>query len=577
MNHYYSHLVGQCCCQQHEMMVRKGETKVQSSITSQSAKTYKMSKNLQKPQQFSEIKACTSIVQPSTYDAKNEQGTRTLQGEIRSHVVEPQLQFAQASVPNQMNTMPLYAVDTTVPPPVTTKKEREESQTHVVDNTKVQQKDGELLKVVQMVAESLQQQIVLGMQTADMSQQCTDALIGELIKSHNRKDMDHILNNIPTFNGLEPEKCVDWVMRITNACEQSNRDFRQELKNKLELIVQNFIKGLGTDISDDKIMNRILVFFSNIPNNYHAMDKIKSIKQNDEPMPQFNQKYRTYIKRLERKAVHEMTSHTQMELYMSAINPHIAKALRTNIYYGSRYTATSVGDAMKKAEECYLKDLDMRAGLEKDREQGNADREVTCVEVNTRGRNQWQSSGEKQGSWTSQEYQENRNKPGYLRPYDRWDREDNTETRMYRNTTENSRNADTKKMYNKQSESSENSQRSWPAAVARGGYTQIVVNPMQLEDEAFTAWIQRLTESRQNRENRVQRLYRNFRKPYNDKYEPSKESGRDRYRKYQIKQKFKPVTEIEVQPIMEAYRCTYKDVEEAIDLFNLDFEECNQA
>ena len=137
-------------------------------------------------------------------------------------------------------------------------------------------------------------------------------------------------------------------------------------------------------------------------------DKIKSIKQNDELMPQFNQKYRTYIEHLERKAVHEMTSHTQMEIYMSAINPHISKALRTNIHYGSRYAATSVGDVMKKAEECYLKDLYVRAGLEKDRKQGNADREVMCAEVNTRGRNQWQSSKEKKRSWTSQEYQENR-------------------------------------------------------------------------------------------------------------------------------------------------------------------------
>ena len=139
----------------------------------------------------------------------NEQGTRMLQGEIRSHVVEPQLHFAQVPVLNQMNTVPLYAVDTTVQPPVMTKKEREESQTHIVDNIKVLQKDWELLKVVQTVAKSLQQQIVLGMQTADMSQQNTNALIGELIKSHNRRDMDHVLNNIPTFNGSEPEKCVD--------------------------------------------------------------------------------------------------------------------------------------------------------------------------------------------------------------------------------------------------------------------------------------------------------------------------------------------------------------------------------
>ena len=101
-------------------------------------------------------------------------------------------------------------------------------------------------------------------------------------------------------------------------------------------------------------------------------------------------------------------------------------------------------------------------------------------------------------------------------------------------------------MYNKQSESSENLQHSRPAAVARGGYTQIVVNLMQLEDKTFTAWMQRLMEARRNRENRVQRPYRNFCKPYNNKYEPSKEYGKDRYGKYQIKQKFKPVAEIEV-------------------------------
>ena len=146
-----------------------------------------------------------------------------------------------------------------------TKKEKEETQTHMVDNTKMPQKDEELLKVVQTVAQSLQQQIVLGMCMADMSQQCTDALIGELIKSHNRRDMDHVLNNIPSFNGLGPEKCMDRVTRIRNVCKQLNRDCRQELMNKSELMVQNLIKGLGTDISDDEIMNRILGYFSDIP------------------------------------------------------------------------------------------------------------------------------------------------------------------------------------------------------------------------------------------------------------------------------------------------------------------------
>ena len=61
VNHYYSHPVGQCCCQQHDMMVRKGETTVQSSITPEPATTYKMSENLQKLQQLSKIKTCTGV------------------------------------------------------------------------------------------------------------------------------------------------------------------------------------------------------------------------------------------------------------------------------------------------------------------------------------------------------------------------------------------------------------------------------------------------------------------------------------------------------------------------------------
>ena len=201
---------------------------------------------------------------PPTYDRMNEQGKRMLQDENRNPVVEPQIHLTQASIPSQINTVPLYAVDTTIPPPLMTKKEKEEFQTDINTDTKMPQKDRDLLKVVQTVAELLQQQIVLGMRTDDMSQQRTDALIGELIKSHNIRDMDNILNNIPTFNGLEPKKCVDWATRIKNVCEQSNRDFRQELMNKLELMVQNFIKGLGADVSDDKVMNRILGFLGGL-------------------------------------------------------------------------------------------------------------------------------------------------------------------------------------------------------------------------------------------------------------------------------------------------------------------------
>ena len=107
---------------------------------------------------------------PPTHDGMNEQGKRMLQDETRNPVVEPRIHLMQASIPSWINTVPLYAVDTTIPPPLMTKKEKEEFQTDMNVDTRTPQKDRDFLKVVQMVTESLQQQIVLGMRMADMSQ-----------------------------------------------------------------------------------------------------------------------------------------------------------------------------------------------------------------------------------------------------------------------------------------------------------------------------------------------------------------------------------------------------------------------
>ena len=138
----------------------------------------------------------------TNYNTIDKQEHRIPQGGTRPLVVEPQLHFTQPSVSNQMNTVRPHVVDTTLPPLLLTKREKEDFETHTMGNTKAPQKDEELLKVVQTFTQSLQKQIVLGMYTADMSQQRTDALIGELIKSHNRRNMGDVLNNIPIFNVL---------------------------------------------------------------------------------------------------------------------------------------------------------------------------------------------------------------------------------------------------------------------------------------------------------------------------------------------------------------------------------------
>ena len=48
----------------------------------------------------------------------------------------------------------------------------------------------------------------------------------------------------------------------------------------------------------------------------------------------------------------------------------------------------------------------------------------------------------------------------------------------------------------------------------RGSYTHILVNPTQLSDVEFTAWMDRLVEARQNRQKKKPRPYRQFRKPF---------------------------------------------------------------
>ena len=79
-----------------------------------------------------------------------------------------------------------------------------------------------------------------------------------------------------------------------------------------------------------------------------------------------------------------------------------------------------------------------------------------------------------------------------------------------------------------------------------GSYTQIMVNPMQLTDAESTNWMEKLVEARKNRQEKRPRPYRNFRRPYNDtKTELKKPTLKNRLH-----------------------------VVEAVDLYNLDVDEC---
>ena len=109
-------------------------------------------------------------------------------------------------------------------------------------------------------------------------------------------------------------------------------------------------------------------------------------------------------------------------------------------------------------------------------------------------------------------------------------------------------------------------------SLLHGSFTQIMVNPMQLQDHEFTAWLDRLVEARKNRQEKRQRPYRTYRKPYNEQ----RQQG-EKWSKPQLKRKLKPAQELEVKQIMENFNCEYNDVVEAMDLYNLDVEECATA
>ena len=103
----------------------------------------------------------------------------------------------------------------------------------------------------------------------------------------------------------------------------------------------------------------------------------------------------------------------------------------------------------------------------------------------------------------------------------------------------------------------------------RGSYTQIMVNPMQLSDVEFTNWMEKLVEARKNRQEKRPRPYRNFRKPYND--------DRIEQKKPALKNRLQPAQELDVQAIMSSFNCEYDDVVEAVDLYNMDVDECRTA
>ena len=77
-----------------------------------------------------------------------------------------------------------------------------------------------------------------------------------------KRDLDPALLVIPTFSGEAKDRpqCLDRVSRVKNVCDQSGHSFRQELINKSGILVQNFIRSLNENITNNELTEKILTF-----------------------------------------------------------------------------------------------------------------------------------------------------------------------------------------------------------------------------------------------------------------------------------------------------------------------------
>ena len=153
------------------------------------------------------------------------------------------------------------------------------NQVHQMEVNPGQVTKSEILKSIQSITEVMQQQLLLNSKMTEHGIVQMASLFQEMIKAQEKRDLDPALLAVPTFSGEAKDRlqCLDWVSRVKNICDQSGRSFRQELINKSGILVQNFIRSLNENITNNELTEKILQFFSDIPMTSHALNKLRLI------------------------------------------------------------------------------------------------------------------------------------------------------------------------------------------------------------------------------------------------------------------------------------------------------------
>ena len=259
-----------------------------------------------------------------------------------TRVIKDQQRF-HAEGPEVQNTAPPTTECYNQPPPTRTEGNTETAA---------------MLDCIRQLQLTLKEHVLLNSKQAKYQMSQNADLFSKIIRGQTRRDLDNAMMAIPTFTGEEPEKCLDWINRIKNVCSQAGHSLRQELMNKSEPVMQDFIKMKGDMWMDKDIIDEILKYFSDIPTPVHAITRLRTLIQGEEEaIVTYNQIYRMLVERVEGKPVEKIDSYAELEQYLGSVILPIGKSIQNNIYWKSKHALRTLGEAKKKAEELYMKHI----------------------------------------------------------------------------------------------------------------------------------------------------------------------------------------------------------------------------
>ena len=184
-----------------------------------------------------------------------------------------------------------------------------------------------------------------------------------------------------------------------------------------------------------------------------------------------------------------------MELYLGSIIEPIQKSIRNALYFNSKNAPKMLGEAMQKAQDLHIKHL-YAIGEDQDSVTSSSDGlpEITVNEVTSREDREWYKNKRD----FREHLQNSREVSPQRREYSKQVTFNQPSGVKMANNSEYSDSSRNSRVSNNYAKEPENDKLTQQPSVIQGSFTQIMVNPMQLQDYKFTAWLDRLVEARKN-------------------------------------------------------------------------------